>query len=76
MDDLFAAIADHLRRHNRRRPDPIERVWTGTLRAHGGRRVYCRVCGRPITSGEGLFALERLLRDRTCVHCFIPFEVW
>ena len=74
MDDLFAVIAAHLRRHNRRPGRaPIERVWTGTLRRHGGPPVYCRHCGRPILSGDGLFELEELREDRSCADHYIPF---
>ena len=75
MDDLFAAIADHLRRHNRRLDHaPIERVWPESVRAHGGAGVYCRVCGKLILSGEGLVELESLWADRLCAdHYSIPF---
>lgn len=76
MDELFAAIAAYLRERNSRLTAdraPVERVWTGTLRTYGGMQVYCRHCGRPITSGEGLFEVEKLREDRSCAEHYIPF---
>lgn len=76
MDDLFAAIAAYLRERNSRltaERAPVERVWSGSLRAYTGQAVYCRICGRPITSGEGLFDVEKLRADRACVDHYIPF---
>lgn len=74
MDELHAAIAAHLRRTNRRlERAPIGHVWEEALRSLAGRQVYCRWCGKPITGGEGLFALEKLREDRSCVDHYIPF---
>jgi hypothetical protein len=74
MDELHAAIAAHLRRHNRRLGRaPIDRVWREALRTYGVRAVHCQVCGKAITSGEGLFALERLREARRCADHYIPY---
>ena len=74
MDDLFAAIADHLRRYNQRlEPAPTERVWRETVRAFSSAAVYCRHCGKAIVSGEGVFELESLWEDRSCAEHYIPF---
>lgn len=80
MDDLFAAIAAHLRRHNRRLltpcPPPVplagkEAIIAG-IWGDARPQVYCRYCGRPIWSGEGLFEVDKLWEDRSCVDHYVP----
>lgn len=73
MDDqLFAAIADYLRRH--RRPpgrageEAILRIWQ---ERHGAPR--CRVCGAPVDDDGGLFDLADLRARRACHLHYAPF---
>lgn len=77
MDDLLVTIADYLRYHNARlrpaRSAVAEIAWRRAVLRQGGRQVYCRWCGKAITSGEGLFDLEKLREDRVCAEHYIPF---
>jgi hypothetical protein len=74
VDDLFAAIAAYLRYHNSLvREQQREQARRKALRGYRTHLVYCRHCGRPITSGEGLFAVEQLREDRACVDHYMPF---
>lgn len=72
MDDLFAAIAAHLRRHNARlRPAPVERVWLEALRP----LARCRLCQAAIVAGEGdAPAYAALLAAGRCLACYLLHE--
>ena len=63
MDDLFAAIADHLRAHNPRLPTPCPPPLA--------RR---RSCGGPIAATVDIRALGPLLRARQCPDCYLATE--
>jgi hypothetical protein len=74
VDDLFAAIAAHLRRHNQRLGQPlVERVWPEAVQAYGGQVLHCRRCGAAIEDGGGLFDVEKLRAERACHMCYAPF---
>lgn len=74
MDDLFAEIRIYLAFHNDRlRRAPVRRGSSRALWDYSGQQVYCKVCGRPITSGEGLFDVEKLRADRACADHYVPF---
>ncbi len=64
MEELHAAIAAYLRRHNRRiltpypPPVPLE-------------QARCRSCGVPIGAGAEPGALGYLLAARRCLGCYL-----
>jgi hypothetical protein len=71
MDDLFAAIAVHLRRHNRRlERAPVERVWQETMRPLAP-APGCQCCGRAIMAGADPLTIGYLLRARRCLDCYM-----
>jgi hypothetical protein len=70
VDDLFAAIAAHLRRTNRRLGRaPIERVWDDTVRPLALRP--CRSCGGTIATDRDIQALGPLLAGQLCPGCYL-----
>lgn len=64
MDELHAAIAAYLRRHNPRVikpcPPPVPLA-----------AVRCRSCGRPIATEAEPGSLGYLLAARRCVDCYL-----
>jgi hypothetical protein len=72
VDDLLAAIADHLRHHNvRLRPGRAERVWSRALWDYGRPQVRCRSCGGPILADGDVKALGPLLAAGLCLGCYL-----
>lgn len=73
MDDqLFAAIAAHLRRD--RRPTGAVPLDPAILRIREGYLVpRCRYCGGEIANGNGLFSVDELRLVRMCAACSLPF---
>jgi len=65
-DDLHAAIANYLRRHNRRIlapcPPPVPLA-----------SVRCQVCGHPVDDDGGLFNLADMQLRRQCERHYAPF---
>jgi hypothetical protein len=79
VDELHAAIAAYLRRHNDwLRPGPIPRVRPEALRP----LAHCRICDALIAGDEEariaadteVPALATLLAARLCVICYLASE--
>ena len=66
-NDLHAAIAAYLRKHNPRVitpcPPPVPLLDV----------PRCRYCGKPITTGDDAFNVEQMRAARACVDHFASF---
>jgi len=74
MDELYAAIAPHLRAQ-RRQPAETgecdERILAIWYERSGV--AHCRYCGKPLTEGDDAFDVTQMRAARACVNHFAPF---
>jgi len=74
MEELHAAIADHLRAQRPQLAETGEReaaildLWRERCAV-----PRCRYCGKPITAGDDAFDVEQMRAARACVNHFAPF---
>lgn len=72
MDELYAAIADHLRAaHNATKVERVRQLFE--YRAGRYPAPRCLVCGCPVDDDGGLFNLADMQLRRQCEQHYCPF---